>query len=93
MDVTELKGGHHGERIIQGIDSKARNITQFIVVEKATGSNCKVTICTDVMRQEGWVAGAIDQFICTAIMRRWYKKELLVQLSEYAQTLQRGGEG
>jgi hypothetical protein len=89
MDVSELKGGN-GERIIQEIDSKARNITQFIVEEESSDT-CKVTICTDVMRQEGWIAGAIDQFVCTAIMKSWYKKEL-VQLNEYAQTLQRDGK-
>lgn len=83
MDVTELREGN--TRIVQEIDSHAKNITQFLVVEQGDHC-CRVTIRTDVMRQQGWVAGVMEQWVSTMIMRKWYRAELQ-QLNTYAQSL------
>mmetsp|Transcript_4814 Transcript_4814/g.6728 ORF Transcript_4814/g.6728 Transcript_4814/m.6728 type:complete len:161 (-) Transcript_4814:200-682(-) len=84
MDVTELQSTGN-TRIIQEIDSRAKNITQFLITKRGDNS-CTVTIRTDTLRQQGWVVGAIDQFMSTMIMRHMYREELK-QLDKYAQSI------
>ena len=73
MDVTEPEPG----RILQEIDTKAKNITQFVVdpIDKDT---CQVTIRTNVMKETGWLAGNVDRWIKQYILRHIYKEELKV---------------
>lgn len=85
LDVTE-HSMPDGGRMIQEIDSKARNITQFIV-EHINSTSCRVTLRTDVLRQPGLVAGTIDEFITGRIMSHMYREELK-QLNKYVKTLQ-----
>jgi hypothetical protein len=80
MDVSELTG-QNGTRIVQEIDSRAKNITQFIV-KPISDDSCEVTIRTDVMREQGWLTAAVDQMFTTILMKDWYRKELQ-QLSAY----------
>ncbi|KAI2503096.1 polyketide cyclase / dehydrase [Fragilaria crotonensis] len=84
MDVSELSGPR-GARIIQEIDSCAKNITQFIVIPKSSDS-CIVTIRTDVMREIGWVAGKLDELFTRALLNDWYTKEL-EQLEKYVMSI------
>lgn len=85
MDVSELTTGEGGVRIIQEIDSRAKNVTQFRVIPVSDDS-CMVTIRTDVMREIGWLAGTLDEVITRALLNDWYKKELL-QLDSYVLSL------
>jgi hypothetical protein len=89
MDVSE-RTGPDGARIIQEIDTCARNITQFIVIPMSSDS-CVVTIRTDVMRAIGWMAGALDEFFTKALLNDWYTKELY-QLDTYAMSLRKDKE-
>ena len=84
MDVSELTGPD-GVRIIQEIDSRAKNITKFLV-SPVSKDSCIVTIRTDVMREMGWLARTVDEVFTTSLMNDWYAKELL-QLDSYVQSL------
>jgi hypothetical protein len=96
IDVVKGSGVGSGTRIacsfrILGqtgtllIDSRAKNITQFLV-KPISDDSCEVTIRTDVMREQGWLASAVEQTFTTILMKDWYKKELQ-QLSKYALSL------
>jgi hypothetical protein len=74
MDVSESTQGD--SRIVQEIDTMAKNITQFWVTP-LDGNSCHVTVQTDVMRQPGWLTGSmVEEWVAKAIMYPWYRDEL-----------------
>lgn len=72
MDISEPEPG----RILQEIDTKAINITRFIV-DPIDESNCRVTIETSVMKQIGIPPGPyLDMLLKRMVLKQIFKEEL-----------------
>ena len=82
MDVTEPEPG----RVLQEIDTRAVNITRFEVdpindengdgrADKGTGTRCKVTIHTDVMKGIG-IFAIVEEWVKKVIMKKMFVAEL-----------------
>ncbi|CAB9499970.1 Polyketide cyclase / dehydrase and lipid transport [Seminavis robusta] len=71
MDVSEPEKG----RVLQEIDSKATNITRFIVDPIDDSTTCNVTIQTKVMKMQGIGAG-LDMWIKKIVLKKIYVEEL-----------------
>jgi hypothetical protein len=81
MDVSEPEPG----RILQEIDSKAINITRFIV-DPIDDATCSVTIQTKVMKQIGFPPGpTIDMWLKKIMLKSMFKAELKL-LNEFMAT-------
>ena len=79
MDVSEPEPG----RILQEIDSKALNITRFIV-DPIESRRCHVTIQTHVMKPRG-IFPSVDMWFKRIIMTNLYVEELKM-LNQYMQS-------
>ena len=79
MDISEPEPG----RVLQEIDTKAKNITQFIV-EPIDDGRCKVTIRTKVMKSEG-IMSFFDTMLTTFVLKRIFDEELKM-LDQFMQT-------
>lgn len=72
MDVSEPEPG----RILQEIDTKATNITRFIVdpIDQAT---CRVTLQTKIMKQTGIPPGpTLDMWLKSFVLKQIFTEEL-----------------
>lgn len=84
MDVSEPEPG----RVLQEIDSKAVNITRFIVdpLGGQDQDKCRVTLQTKVMKSQGMLAG-LDMWLKRMVLTNLFVQELKL-LNQYMQQQQ-----